>query len=389
MKVLFIMNGVTFGASGQPAVSGGDVILIEVARRWLSKGVDVHFMTSSAGKELCERSGLRVTFHLSCNSSIPSIINYASLALKAGRQSLSLVGERFDLVYSSCEHVYDVFPALMLKRRNVRWAAMIHFVPPAPWTRVKAGGLNAILYYLNHLCGASIIRFAADVAFAVSDRTSQDYVHKMKFDKKKVVSVPGGISYGLIRSIVGSNCSYGHKFDGVFMKRLQPMKGAFDILQIWRYVVNVFPKAKLLIIGDGPSEVVARMRSLIKELGIVDNVELSGPVFEMDEKISMLASSKLFLLPSYEENWALVVGEALASGLPVLVYDLPEIRDVWKDNVFWLPKGDVKEFAAKTIDLLSNYQLCLPRVAKGVEFVKQFDWDIIADNQLKLCQKLI
>lgn len=387
MKALFVMNGITYGASGQPGVSGGDVILIEIPRRWVNSGVEVHFLTSSAGKDLCERFGLKVTYHISNSSSSSSIMNYVSLAFKATKEASSLAKLCFDVVYSSCEHVYDVLPALRLKRRSTHWVAMVHFVPPPPWTRVKAGGLNAVLYYLNHATGAYIVRFAADIVFAVSERTASDYVHKMNFDKRKVVSVPGGISYGMIRSIVGFTNS--HRYDAIFMKRLQPMKGVFDLIHVWRRVVNVYPRATLLVIGEGPLAVVNRMKSIIKELNLVDNIEMFGPVYDMNEKFSLLASSKLFLLPSHEENWALVIGEALAAGLPVVVYDLAEIRDIWKNYVLWVPKGDMDAFATKVLAMLSNNDLYLAYANRGIEFMKQFDWDVIAENQLQICQKLL
>ena len=379
------MNGVTFGASGQPGVSGGDVILIEIAKRWLQKGVDVHFMTSSAGKELCERLGLEATYHLSSGNSVSSLSNYISLALKPKAKGLNKT--RFDLVYSSCEHLYDVLPALKLKKLKTKWVAMVHFVSPPPRARAKAGWVNAFLYYLNHSLGAYIIRFAADLVFAVSQRTASDYVSKLNFDEKKVVSIPGGISYELIRSIAGS--SKGHKYDAIFMKRLQPMKGAFDVINIWRYVVDEFPNAKLLIIGDGPGDIVARMKDMIAKLELNENIELKGPVYDMREKFSLLANSNLFLLPSYEENWAIVIGEALAAGLPVIVYDLPEIRDIWKNNVLWIPKGDIVAFARKITGLLMNQPSFLPSVEDRIFFVKQFDWDAIAANELELCKKLL
>jgi glycosyltransferase involved in cell wall biosynthesis len=388
MKTLFVMNGVAFGASGQPAVSGGDVFLIEIAERWQEKGVDVHFMTSAAGKVLCERLGLKATYHLSRGSSNRSVINYISLALEAAMASsefLAKVG--FDIVYSSCEHIYDVLPALRLRRRNTKWIAMVHFVVPPPWIRTKAGWVNAIFYYLNHTIGAVIIRRTADLVFAVSERTAFDYVHKLKFDKNRVVSVPGGVSYGLIRSIVGSTTGY--KYDAVFMKRLQPLKGVFDIIDIWHRVVKACPKAKLLIIGDGPGDVVARMRLMITKLGVTENIEMVGPVYDVKEKFSLLARSKLFLLPSYEENWAIVIGEALTAGLPVVVYDLPEIRRIWGEHVSWVSKGDKRSFAEEVIKLLSNEEYYQTYVGRGANFMKQFDWDSIAEKELELCTNLI
>lgn len=388
MRVLFIMNGVTYGASGRPNVSGGDIILIEIAKRWLQKGVEIHFLTSSAGKELCERLGLKATYHVSSGSHSPSIWNYLFLALKTLiAEPKPLTKASFDLVYSSCEHLYDVLPAFKMKKKNVKWVAMVHFVPPSPWVRMKAGMFNAFFYYLNHMLGASILRNNADLVLAVSQRTALDYIFRLKFDKDKMVTIPGGVDYRLIRSIAESTPK--KKYDAVFMKRLQPMKGIFDVIEVWRRVVASCPKAKLLIVGDGPTDVVTRMRHMIAKFGLAENIEIKGPVYDIKEKISLLASSKLFLLPSYEENWAVVIGEALTTGLPVVAYDLPEIKQIWAEHVLWVPKGDTKSFAEEVVKLLSDEKYYQMYVGKGIDFMKKFDWEHIAERVLELCTKLI
>jgi len=387
MKVLFVMNGVSHGFSGRPNISGGDVISIEIAKRWAQKGVSIHFLTSSAGKELCERLGLKATYHLSSNSGNPSIWKYIFLALRSAINApISQAKVSFDLVYSSCEHLYDVLPAFKMKKRNVKWVATVHFVPPPPWTRVKAGKLNAFVYYLNHMLGAQIIRSNADLVFAVSQRTALDYVRKLKFDENKVVTVPGGVDYDLIRNI--SVSCHEMLYDAVFMKRLQPMKGVFDVIEVWRQVVNASPRAKLLIVGDGPIDIVKRMRRMISKHRLTENIEIVGPVYDIKEKISLLARSKLFLLPSYEENWAIVIGEALTAGLPVIAYNLPEIRPIWAEHVIWIPKGDTRSFSDEVVKLLSNDKYRQMYIDKGTKFTKQFDWDNIAEKELELCSRL-
>jgi len=384
MKALFVMNGASFGSSGSPNVSGGDLMLIEIAKRWTQRGVEVHFLTSSAGKELCDKLGLKAVYHLSHSSTKLSISRYIFIALRSAvARTTTKAKTIFDIVYSSNEHLYDVLPAFKMKKRNVEWVAMVHFVPPPPWTRVKAGKLNAILYYLNHMLGALIIRNNADLVFAVSQTTASDYIRKLKFDGKKVVAVAGGVNYGSIRAIADSTRE--KNYDAIFMKRLQPMKGVFDVIKVWRQVVNASPNAKLLILGDGPADVVARMHRMITELGLVENIEMIGPVYDIEEKISLLARSKLFLLPSYEENWAIVIGEALTVGLPVVAYDLLELKEIWGEHVLWIPKGNVEVFAAEVINLLSNDKSYQKLVGNGINLMKQFDWDNIAKRELDLC----
>ncbi|MFX0203194.1 MAG: glycosyltransferase, partial [Candidatus Hodarchaeota archaeon] len=97
-----------------------------------------------------------------------------------------------------------------------------------------------------------------------------------------------------------------------------------------------------------------------------------------------LASSSLFVLPSYEENWAIVIGEAMAAGVPVICYDLPEIRSIWEDKVVWVPKGDKKKFAKKIIEFLDNEHARNVISQVAIQFVKRYDWQKIADEEMKL-----
>lgn len=74
----------------------------------------------------------------------------------------------------------------------------------------------------------------------------------------------------------------------------------------------------LILLGDGPER--DQLQQQINELGIVDKVRfLPGrPWFQVP---NVLALSNVLVLPSWSEPWGLVVNEAMACGLPVIVSD--------------------------------------------------------------------
>ncbi len=389
MKILFILRGVWYDSSGKPVVSGGDVITVEIARRW-ARFADIHFLTSGAGRDLCKMMGLVADYH--------ELLRFKQSDLAGGlRQSLRLLADsghlrsyentRFDLVCSSCEHLSEVLPALYLKKRAIAesWMAIVHFVVPSPSQRLKAGRLRSILYYLNHRLGAVLIRTGADLVVAVSKKTASEYVTKVGLDQNRVVPIPGGLDLDLIRRT--ANPVPEKEYDAIFMKRLHPMKGVFEVLEVWRDVVRGRPNAKLLIVGGGTSEVIRKMEDAIGRFGLWHNVVMKGSIYDQEEKIRLLAKSRIFLLPSFEENWALVIGEALATGLPVIAYDLPEIRPIWGEHVVWIPKGDKTSFSTATSKILSEgtrAEFCRPPA-----FLRQYDWNFIADLVWRRCEQLI
>ncbi|MEM3587226.1 MAG: glycosyltransferase, partial [Candidatus Jordarchaeaceae archaeon] len=199
--------------------------------------------------------------------------------------------------------------------------------------------------------------------------------------KHNVFPVDCGVAYREIRQIAAKVRK--KRYDAIFMKRFDGTKGVFDIIEIWKEVVKTKHEARLGMVGLGTRNVMDRLRRMVEDYGIKDNVDFLGPIYDFETKISVLAGSKLFVLPSYEENWAIAIGEAMAAGVPVLCYDLPAIRPIWEDNVVWVQKGDKKKFANKIIELLNDEQARNRLSDAGIMFVEKYDWQRIVEEEIK------
>jgi L-malate glycosyltransferase len=103
----------------------------------------------------------------------------------------------------------------------------------------------------------------------------------------------------------------------VFVGRFVAKKNLLVLLAAFAaYRAEAGAKARrLVLIGAGPME--ATIRERIAALGLAEAVDLPG--FLGPEAVArQLAQSLALILPSYEEQWGLVVNEALALGLPVI-----------------------------------------------------------------------
>jgi glycosyltransferase involved in cell wall biosynthesis len=165
------------------------------------------------------------------------------------------------------------------------------------------------------------------------------------------------------------------------MKRLNNGKGIFDLLEIWKLCCLMNPALKLAIIGDGPSEIVKKIHKFIEKNNLDNNIFLLGVIYDFEKKFRLLNSSKLFILPTHEENWAIVIGEAMAIKLPVLCYNLKEIFPIWKDNVEWIDFEDVSDFADKILAFLNSREKRVALSNKAFDFIKKYDWQEIVKNE--------
>ncbi|WP_419806417.1 glycosyltransferase family 4 protein [Terriglobus sp.] len=106
----------------------------------------------------------------------------------------------------------------------------------------------------------------------------------------------------------------------LFASKLQQRKHCDDLLEAYLRLIQTMPadtQPHLLIVGDGEQMQALRTRveqtgaSLVRFAGFRNQTELPG----------IFALSTVFVLPSRHEPWGLIVNEAMACGLPVIVSD--------------------------------------------------------------------
>ena len=143
------------------------------------------------------------------------------------------------------------------------------------------------------------------------------------------------------------------------LSRLHHKKGIDLLLEA---VARVPEVTKLIFGGTGNPEYEEWMRAEIRRLGIEDRVEFAGWIGDAD-KPSFFSRIHVFILPSYNENFANVVAEAWSMAKPAIVstgvglqefldhYDAgwtcePEaesvaaaIRLAWQEKYMWHAKG--------------------------------------------------
>jgi glycosyltransferase involved in cell wall biosynthesis len=104
----------------------------------------------------------------------------------------------------------------------------------------------------------------------------------------------------------------------VYVGRLSREKNIDTLLAAYVSLKRRFPSAQewgLLIIGAGPEE--ERLTKTISEKNIQDVHLLGGMSWKQVPEFFALAD--VLVLPSYSEPWGLVVNEAMACGMPVIV----------------------------------------------------------------------
>lgn len=103
----------------------------------------------------------------------------------------------------------------------------------------------------------------------------------------------------------------------VFMSRLHVKKGIELLLEALSHLKSDLDGYEVIIAGEGELDYVKTLKKAAISFGLSEVVKLVGGVYGA-EKVSLLQSADFFVLPTYSENFGIVVAEALACGTPVI-----------------------------------------------------------------------
>ncbi|WP_321290258.1 glycosyltransferase [uncultured Sunxiuqinia sp.] len=146
----------------------------------------------------------------------------------------------------------------------------------------------------------------------------------------------------------------------LFLSRIHPKKGIELLIEAWQQLTPSMRKNwQVKIAGNGDESYISTLNRLIQKRGLNQEIKIIGPQFGND-KLAAYHSADLFVLPTYSENFGIVVAEAMACGIPVITTKGTPWEELNTHNAGWWIDIGAKPLVA-----------CLKRVLKLSEQEKQ------------------
>ena len=185
--------------------------------------------------------------------------------------------------------------------------------PHGSLTNYHESDSKFIKYFARILIFSRILKKANSIIVTCSGEQEDlpDYL------REKSVLIPYGVdqvSHKIEKKVDTDFSSSRILFSGRFTKK----KNLPLLLQAMQIVLSKNPKVVLDIAGTGNISEINYISATIKNLGIEKNVTLHDWV-NKSQMVDLMKSADLLVLPSQNENFALVVSEALSLGLPCVV----------------------------------------------------------------------
>ena len=183
----------------------------------------------------------------------------------------------------------------------------------------------------------------------------------------------------------------------LFVSRMHPKKGVMELVEAWHrltthnsQLTNWLCELVYTVSGEFEREYEVKVKARVKELGLEDQFIFTGALDD-DEKWKAYACADLFVLPTYSENFGIVVAEALWAGVPVITtkgtpwQELETYKCGW-----WIDTGsDALSIALKVATSIDDAE----RQAMGKRGKKliedKYSWDAVVKNMVKGYMELV
>ncbi len=172
---------------------------------------------------------------------------------------------------------------------------------------------------------------------------------------------------------------------------IEPRKGTLDLVDAVRLLADRGRPVRLVIAGGETLFDYRDYRAAFDAACAAGGVEplVLGPV-DHDRLPALVAEVDVFAFPSTKEGFGLAAMEALAAGVPVVVRDLPVLREVFGDAVRYAP--DAESLAGGLAAALADRHAggngggpaAATRLSAGRALARRHRWDDVARAHLAL-----
>lgn len=223
----------------------------------------------------------------------------------------------------------------------------------------------------------------ADYLHATADSEKQNLL-KLGYNNRIAV-----IANGIDVEQIVLKTSWERKKKILFLSRIHVKKGIEFLLESVALLKNELQGYTVYIAGEGESEYIDLLKHKADQLGVSDIVDFCGGVYGL-EKWNLFREADLFVLPTYSENFGIVIAEALASGTPVITTKGTPWRELETKHCGWWIELDLENLVHGLKDFLNKdigeIQLMGQRGRYLV--VNNYSCKVISKKMLALYQKI-
>jgi glycosyltransferase involved in cell wall biosynthesis len=181
----------------------------------------------------------------------------------------------------------------------------------------------------------------ADYIHATSESEKQNLL-QLKYNDKICV-IPNGVEI----ENISIKSSWIKTKTILYLSRIHPKKGIELFIDAIVQIKDILDGYKIVIAGEGDTRYIQSLKKRIQEQNTGNIFDFVGGVYG-EKKWELFHNADIFILPTYSENFGIVVAEALASGTPAIVTKGAPWQELNTHRCGWWIDNDI-DTIAKTL----------------------------------------
>lgn len=177
----------------------------------------------------------------------------------------------------------------------------------------------------------------------------------------------------------------------LFLSNLIESKGVFVLLEALASLMKKGVKFECVFIGGEGDITASQFNEKVIELGLEDHISYQGKKFGI-EKYNAFHEADIFVFPTFEDCFPLVLIEGLYHSLPIVSTIEGGIEDIVDDEItgFLVPKKNVEKLAEKLELLILNSNLRLQMGNAGrKKYEQSFTLEIFENRLIEILTDVI
>ncbi|MBI4412436.1 MAG: glycosyltransferase family 4 protein [Deltaproteobacteria bacterium] len=300
--------------------------------------------------------------------------------------------EKFDMIREDVSPFPPSFLLSLVRLKVPRRIAVVHNLPGTlkGWLKFYGPVYGIAGFLFDRLLRAGWLKYDRIVCAA---KWLADDLQRSPEIAAKVAYVPNGVDLerfsgrGVIDPIKRGRSLCGHAHPTpirlLSIGRLVENKGYRYLIEALSLLKADFPQVKLVIYGQGPLKVP--LTGLARSLNVGGQIEIRSPVAR-EEMPQVYCDFDFFVLPSLTEGLPMTILEAMAIRLPIVASDIAGVREILDENTATLAAArNPADLAHKLKWVLDHPDAADKKAELAHEKVRQYDWDMIAKEELGIC----
>jgi len=171
----------------------------------------------------------------------------------------------------------------------------------------------------------------------------------------------------------------------LFLGRMDPRNGLSTVLEAMPEILARYPKAVLLVAGDGP--LLGYYQRQARALG--DKVRFVGRVLE--ERPACYGGCDVYLCPSTRASFGITLLEAMACGVPIVASDITGFRELVAggEEALLVPARQPQAWARAIVGLLGNPARRQAMREAGLRKAAEYSWTRIAERIVRIYERVL